>query len=94
MSDEQVKPEPGPVGYAVVRVSRLKSLGLPKQCVGGQIVADDPLDDGARFCVYEHGGGRYGFAYEDGPRPFGDATSIELTLMDAYDDGTYQQVAA
>jgi hypothetical protein len=44
--------------------------------------------------VYEHGGGRYGFAYEDGPRPFGDATSIELTLMDAYDDGTYQQVAA
>lgn len=92
--DATVKPEPGPAGFVDVSVASLRKLGLPSTCVGGKIVADELLEPGIRWCVYEHGGGRYGFAYEIGQKPFGNAKTVEITLMEAYDDGTYQQVAA
>ena len=92
--DAKVKPEPGPAGYVETTVARLKSLGLPAKCIGGAIIDDIPLDPGTRWCVYKTNGGLFGFAYEEGPKPFGNATTIELTLMEAYDDGTVQQIAA
>lgn len=93
-NDANVKPEPGPAGFVEVSVASLKRLGLPEKCIGGKIVSDEPTDPGMRFCVYEYSGARYGFGYETGSTPFGRASNVELTLMDAYEDGTYQQVAA
>jgi hypothetical protein len=92
--DAGVKLEPGPGGVTTAKVSRLKALGLPTKCVGGEIVEDSPLDAGVRWCVFRSDGGMFGFAYERGSAPFGKATTIELTIMDAYDDGTLQQSAA
>lgn len=92
--DANVKPEPGPAGFTTIAVSKLKALGLPKKCIGGSIVSDQLLEGETRFCVYEHGGARYGFGYEEGPNSFGRMKTIELTYMDAYEDDTYQQVAA
>lgn len=92
--DAGVKPEPGPSGFVMASVKSLRKLGLPSQCIGGKILSDELIEPGIHWCVYEHNGGLFGFAYERGQNPFGNAKTIELTLVDAYDDGTYQQVAA
>ena len=92
--DAGVKPEPALAGVLTKSVVSLSSLGLPKKCRGGQVVEDRALEDGTRWCVYLKSGQHLGFAYEPGARPFGTATFIEVTVLDAYDDDTVQQAAA
>jgi hypothetical protein len=92
--DAKVKPEPGPAGYTTTTVARLKALGLPAKCVGGEVVENVPIDTETRWCVFRSNDGLFGFAYEVGPRPFGRCQTVELTIMEEFDDGTMQQLAA